>query len=108
MQHLTAIQQEYCRGFGWILKIKNLQTSCSCYRIVIGVIVGLFVTSPRHPERIISRKSRELGAGGNVARDNVNFENWGGLVDGKTQLPIFIGEFVDINNSPDTVNPKLS
>lgn len=48
------------------------------------------------------------GIAGRVARDSVNDENWGGVVDGNTQLPIFSGDVVDINNSPDIVRPKLS
>ena len=58
--------------------------------------------------RISKLNSRFAGAAGNFPRDKLNFENTGGLVDGNTHPPIFNGDIVDINNSPDTVNPKLS
>ena len=64
--------------------------------------------APIHPLRISAEKSLRDGARGNSARDNVNDENAGGLVDGNTQLPIFNGAVVDINNSPETVKPKFS
>ena len=56
----------------------------------------------------MSAKPFRNGMPGKVARDTVNDENAGGLVEGNTQLPIFNGDVVDISNSPDIVKPKLS
>ena len=63
---------------------------------------------PIQPLRINGENALRDGAVGSAPRDNSNFENAGGLVDWNTQLPIFNGGVVDINNSPDTVKPKFS
>ena len=57
---------------------------------------------------IIVLNSFADGADGTVARDKCNSVNRGGVNDGNVQLPIFTGDVVDINNSPDIVKPKLS
>lgn len=56
---------------------------------------------------MIASNSLLIGLFGIVARVISNLENIGGLLEGNTQLPIRNGGVVDINNSPDTVNPKL-
>ena len=71
------------------------------------IVFGADIVSCQ-PERISGPNALRDGIDGVSARDNVNLKNWGGLVDGNTHLPILIGDVVDINNSPDTVNPKFS
>lgn len=48
------------------------------------------------------------GAAGMDARVISIELNFGGVVDGNVHDPIFNGGVVDINNSPDKVNPKFS
>ena len=60
------------------------------------------------PDFIMLLNSVCVTISGVFARLISNLENAGGFVDGNTQLPIFNGAVVDINNSPDTVRPKLS
>lgn len=60
------------------------------------------------PDFINRSNSEFIGADGIFPRDNSKRRNDGGLVDGKDQLPIRNGAVDDINNSPDTVKPKLS
>ena len=60
------------------------------------------------PAPVMATNSARRGAAGTAARDIVSDENFGGVLDGNVQLPIFSGAVVDINNSPDRVNPKLS
>lgn len=57
--------------------------------------------------RVSASNSLRDGASGTVARDNLNSLNTGGRVDGKTQFPIFRGDTVDINNSPEMVRPAF-